>query len=135
MSGVLKAELQVLVVDDIPSTRAIIKDMLRDLGLVRVVEAGGGREALETLRRERSHLIVCDHSMRDMSGIELLTELRKDPLLGSIPFIVMSATSDTTIMKAALQAGAADYIVKPVTTQTLCRKVTDVLRRQAAASE
>jgi CheY-like chemotaxis protein len=120
-----------MVVDDIPSTRAIIKDMLADLGIGRIVEAGSGAEALEVLRNESADLIVCDHSMKDMTGLDLLRELQRDPQLVEIPFIVVSATSDATIMKSVLQAGAADYIVKPVNSRVLCRKVTDVLRRKA----
>jgi CheY-like chemotaxis protein len=120
-----------MVVDDIPSTRAIIKDMLADLGIRRFVEAGSGAEALEVLRNESADLIVCDHSMKDMTGLDLLRELQRDPQLVEIPFIVVSATSDATIMKSVLQAGAADYIVKPVNSRVLCRKVTDVLRRKA----
>ena len=131
MSEVETAGLQVMVVDDIPSTRAIIKDMLADLGIRRIVEAGSGAEALEVLRNESADLIVCDHSMKDMTGLDLLRELQRDPQLVEIPFIVVSATSDATIMKSVLQAGAADYIVKPVNSRVLCRKVTDVLRRKA----
>jgi CheY-like chemotaxis protein len=131
MSEVATAGLQVMVVDDIPSTRAIIKDMLADLGIGRIVEAGSGAEALEVLRNESADLIVCDHSMKDMTGLDLLRELQRDPQLVEIPFIVVSATSDATIMKSVLQAGAADYIVKPVNSRVLCRKVTDVLRRKA----
>jgi two-component system chemotaxis response regulator CheY len=135
MSGVETGNVQVMVVDDISSTRAIVKDMLRELGFTRIVEAGSGREALEALRRESAHLIVCDHSMRDMNGLELLIELQGDPQLCAIPFIVMSATSDATIMNSVMQAGAADYIVKPVAIQTLFRKVTNVLRKTAAENE
>ena len=135
MSEVATAGLQVMVVDDIPSTRAIIKDMLADLGIGRIVEAGSGAEALEVLRNESADLIVCDHSMKDMTGLDLLRELQRDPQLVEIPFIVVSATSDATIMKSVLQAGAADYIVKPVNSRVLCRKVTDVLRRKAEENQ
>lgn len=131
MSEAATAGLQVMVVDDIPSTRAIIKDMLEELGFLHIVEAGGGQEALDTLRKEGVHLIVCDHSMKDMTGVELLTELQRDPQLSQIPLIIASATSDTTVMKSALEAGAADFIVKPVSFQLLRRKVVDVLRRRA----
>jgi two-component system chemotaxis response regulator CheY len=132
MSASSTEELQVMVVDDISSTRAIIKDMLVEIGFARIGEANGGQEALEKVKREGARLIVCDHSMKDMSGLELLKALRQDPQLGAIPFIVVSAVGDAPVIKSALAAGAADYIVKPINYQLLRRKVADVLRRAAA---
>lgn len=123
-------EPQVLVVDDIAGTREIIKDMLQEIGFTRIEEAGDGREALQKLKQNRAQLIICDYVMKDMSGLDLLSQLRNHPYLVDVPFIMVSAVGDVPVIEAALNLGAADYIVKPVSFQLLRRKITDVLRRK-----
>jgi two-component system chemotaxis response regulator CheY len=124
-------EPQVMIIDDMPATRALLRDMLTDMGFTTIEEACDGREALEKLKDQRAQLIVCDHVMKDMSGLDLLSQLRNYPYLVDIPFIVVSAVGDGPIIDAALDLGAADFIVKPVNFSVLKRKISDVLRRNA----
>lgn len=123
-------EPQVLIVDDMPGTREVLRDMLTDMGFSTIVEASDGREALEMLKDQRAQLIVCDHIMKDMSGLDLLSQIRNYPYLVDIPFIVVSAVGESPVIDTALDLGAADYIVKPVNFSVLKRKISDVLRRR-----
>lgn len=130
MFDLLTDEPQVMIIDDIPATRDIIRDMLQELGFNKIVEAGDGREAYDKLREHGAQLIICDYMMKDMSGLDLLHLLRNEPYLVDIPFVVVSAVGDVPVIETALDLGAADYIVKPISFQLLRRKITDVLRRR-----
>jgi two-component system chemotaxis response regulator CheY len=127
-------EPQVMIIDDIPGTREIIRDMLQDIGFTRITEAGDGREALEKLKDERAQLIICDYVMKDMSGLDLLHQLRNHPYLVDVPFIMVSAVGDVPVIETALNLGASDFIVKPISFQLLRRKITDVLRRKMSGA-
>jgi two-component system chemotaxis response regulator CheY len=130
MFDLLADEPQVLIVDDIPGTRDIMRDMLVEMGFSKIIEASDGREAYEILKEQGAQLIICDYMMKDMSGLDLLSQLRNEPYLVDIPFIVVSAVGDVPVIETALDLGAADYIVKPLSFQLLRRKISDVLRRR-----
>ncbi len=127
-----REETRVMVVDDVPEIRALLGDMLRDIGFSTVVEASDGVDALEKLKRERAHLILCDHRMERMSGLDLLSQLRNYPYLVDIPFIVVSAVTEAPVILNALDLGADDYLLKPFEFSELREKVVDVIRRRAA---
>lgn len=122
----------VMVIDDVPETRMLLRDMLEEMGFLSVIEASNGRDALEKLKSKPAHLILCDHVMEEMSGLDLLSQLRNHPYLVDIPFIVVSAVGDVPVIETALDLGADDYLMKPVSFQLLRRKVSDVLRRRCA---
>lgn len=122
----------VMVIDDVPETRMLLRDMLEEMGFLSVIEASNGRDALEKLKSKPAHLILCDYVMEEMSGLDLLSQLRNHPYLVDIPFIVVSAVGDVPVIETALDLGADDYLMKPVSFQLLRRKVSDVLRRRCA---
>jgi len=122
----------VMVIDDVPETRMLLRDMLEEMGFLSVIEASNGRDALEKLKSKPAHLILCDHVMEEMSGLDLLSQLRNHPYLVDIPFIVVSAVGDVPVIETALDLGADDYLTKPVSFQLLRRKVSDVFRRRCA---
>lgn len=123
---------RVMVVDDVPETRAILGDMLRDMGFSQVVEAADGADALQKLKEERAHLILCDHRMERMSGLDLLSQLRNHPYLVDIPFIVVSAVAEAPVIANALDLGADDYLLKPIGFSKLKATVSEVIRRRCA---
>jgi len=120
----------VMVIDDVPEARALISDMLRDMGFDSVQEAGDGAEALEKLKQERAHLILCDHRMAGMSGLDLLSQLRNHPYLVDIPFIVVSAVSEAPVIETARDLGADEYLIKPIGFSKLRDTVAEVIRRR-----
>jgi two-component system chemotaxis response regulator CheY len=123
---------KVLIVDDMASTRGLIKDMLRELGFTNVSMARNGREALQKVQEENADLVISDQLMDDMTGTELLEALRKDPKLADIPFIMVSAVRDAPAIDSALDLGVDDYIAKPISMGLLQRKISDVFRRRSA---
>ena len=123
-------EPQVLIVDDIEGTRDVLRGMLNDMGFRSIVEAEDGEQALELLKRHRAQLILCDYMMDGVSGLDLLVRLRNHPYLVDIPFIMISSITEVPIVEAAMNLGAADYIVKPLSFSLLKRKISDVLRRR-----
>jgi len=123
---------KVLIVDDMASTRGLIKDMLRELGFTNVSMARNGREALNKIQLENADLVISDQLMDDMTGTELLEALRKDPKMADIPFIMVSAVRDAPAIDSALDLGVDDYIAKPISMGLLQRKIADVFRRRSA---
>ena len=122
-------EQTVLVVDDLPSTRLLVKHMLQDMGFSSIVEASNGTEALEKIKKHGAALMVCDYVMKGMTGVELIQELRKCPKHGKLPVIMLSNNRDVPDIEAAIEAGADDYIVKPISFQILKRRIADVFTR------
>jgi len=121
-------EPQVMIIDDVLATRAVVRDMLAEMGITRVAEAHDGREALEKLRRHRAQLIICDLVMDEMHGSTLLAQLRKHALTENIPFVMMSSCSDEPIIRAALTLGAKDFLVKPLAFKSFRERILNVLR-------
>lgn len=131
MSHIFFEEPQVLVVDDVAATRAMLRDMLLEMGCKDILVAGDGKEALDILKNHRAQLIVCDNAMRGMSGLDLLYQLRNHPYLVDIPFIIVSSSDDREMIDAAFELGADDYLVKPISFQLFKRKIFDVLLRRS----
>src|SRR2546425_2365097 len=115
-------ELMVLVVDDEPTLRQLLSEVLvADLG-VRVAAAADGREALELARAEPPHLVLLDLRLPGVDGIEVLRQLRTDPVTRSVPVIVLTA-ADAGHVEAAVAVGADDWIAKPFDLDDLCSRV------------
>jgi PleD family two-component response regulator len=121
---------RVLVVDDMPSTRGLLKDMLEGLGFGHVAEARNGEEALTSLREDTPDLIISDQVMDGMTGTELVEVLRGHPEFSDIPFIMVSAVRDAPSIDSALDLGVDDYLAKPISMGLLDRKIDDVFRRR-----
>jgi two-component system chemotaxis response regulator CheY len=133
MAQTFREEPQVMIVDDVSATRVILKDMLTEMGFKDIVEAKSGEDALTKLKRHRAQLIICDNMMDGMSGLDLLYQLRNYAYLVDIPFIVISSNGEVPVVDTALDLGADDYIMKPISFKLFKRKVADVLRRRAAS--
>lgn len=127
-----REEPQVLIIDDVLATRLLIRDMLMEMGISRVVDAADGIEALDVLHRVGAQLIICDLFMDDMHGGSLLSVVRKDVRLSAIPIMMMSANADAYMIKAALEMGAADFLVKPLDYRGFRDRVLNVLRTRTA---
>lgn len=127
-----REEPQVLIIDDVLATRLLIRDMLTEMGISRVVDAADGIEALDVLHRVGAQLIICDLFMDDMHGGSLLSVIKRDGRLRNIPFIMMSANADAYMIKAALEMGASDFLVKPLAFRDFRDRVVKVLRTRTA---
>jgi CheY-like chemotaxis protein len=134
MLGSFSDEPQVMIIDDVPATRALLRDMLEEIGYSSIVEAGTSEEALTQLKRKRTKLIICDYMMEEASGLDFLRELRTHPYLEDVPVIVVSSCTDVPVIEAALELGADDYIVKPISFKLFSQKIADVVRRRQLAA-
>jgi two-component system chemotaxis response regulator CheY len=123
---------KVLIIDDMSSTRALLRDMLMSLGFAKVSLARNGADALQKLATEGFDLIISDHLMDGMSGIELLEELRRNERHSNVAFIMVSSLRDAPVIDEALNLGVDDYIAKPISIGLLRRKIEDVFRRRSS---
>src|SRR6476619_1416332 len=118
--------LPVLVVDDYNTMIRIIRELLKQLGVDNIDEAGDGSEALNKMRGEKYGLVISDWNMEPMTGYDLLKEVRASPEFSNTPFIMITAESKTENVIAAKKAGVNNYIVKPFNAATLKTKMEAV---------
>jgi two-component system chemotaxis response regulator CheY len=119
--------MRILVVDDFPTMRRIVINLLKQLGFSNVVEASDGKEALEKVRSDKIDLVVSDWNMPNMTGIDFLKELRADEKFKSLPFIMVTAEGKKENVIAAVHAGVSNYVVKPFNAATLKEKLIKVV--------
>src|SRR5213592_2167855 len=120
---------KVLVVDDEPQIRTLLKATLTRAGYA-VVEASNGREALNAKSIDKPDLVLLDLGLPDRDGLELVTLLRGEPRSA---LIVISARDQTEQKVAALDLGADDYVTKPFDTEELLARVRASLRQRLAS--
>jgi|TARA_R100000093_G_scaffold16931_2_gene9612 CheY-like chemotaxis protein len=124
------SKVSVLVVDDAPFIRDLVKKALRShFPGIRIEDAVNGRKAQQMLSRERFDLILCDWEMPEMSGLELLTWCRTQDALKTTPFIMVTSRGDKENVVQAIQAGVSDFIGKPFSNEQLTSKVRKALGR------
>ncbi|WP_150305887.1 response regulator [Pseudomonas saliphila] len=124
------AKVSVLIVDDAPFIRDLVKKALRShFPGVQVEEAVDGRKAQQILSRVSFDLILCDWEMPEMNGLELLQWFRGQPDSAAIPFIMVTSRGDKENVVEAIQSGVSDYIGKPFSNEQLVVKVRKALQR------
>ena len=117
-----------LVVDDFSTMRRIVRNLLKELGFMNVQEAEDGVEALTKLRADTFDFVVSDWNMPNMTGIELLREIRADAKLKHLPVLMVTAEAKKENIIMAAQAGASGYVVKPFTAATLDEKLKKIFQ-------
>lgn len=121
--------MSILVVDDFPTMRRIVRSLLKELGFENVEEAEDGQEALTKLRGGGFEFVVSDWNMPNLDGLEMLKEIRQDPALSSLPVLMVTAEAKKENIIAAAQAGANGYVVKPFTAATLEEKLNKIFEK------
>ena len=123
------SNVSILIVDDSSTMRAIIRDMLMKLGFRIFEEADDGQSALAKVKQRSFTLIISDWNMEPMTGIDFLREVNRIRTPGTNRFIF--ATSERTWGKqtTAKLDGAAAFITKPFTLETLKAQIETVLGR------
>lgn len=121
--------MKFLVVDDFSTMRRIVRNLLKELGFSNVQEAEDGVEALNKLRGGGFDFVVSDWNMPNMTGIDLLRNVRKDPALKHLPVLMVTAEAKRENIIEAAQAGASGYIVKPFTAATLDEKLKKIFEK------
>ncbi|HWC34359.1 MAG TPA: response regulator transcription factor [Mycobacteriales bacterium] len=121
-----RRQLHVLVVDDDAAIRDLLEALLRDEGFV-VEAAGDPRSALDAIANRKPDVILLDIMMPEMSGFDLMTEIRRS---SDVPIIFLSARSGETDRVLGLRMGADDYVVKPFSGAELVARIYALMRRR-----
>lgn len=130
----MKVNPRILIVDDFETVRLFLRNALNQIGIENIEEAGDGKEALQMIGDSKKSgqpfdMVFCDWNMPEMTGIELLHELRKTPDHQALPFVMVTAESETSSVESALKAGTTDYITKPFTVDGLREKIESIFNR------
>jgi two-component system chemotaxis response regulator CheY len=119
--------MRILAVDDSATMRRIIKNHLKQAGFEEVDEAENGRVALSLLTRQRYDLLITDWNMPEMSGLELVREVRRNDTVKTLPILMVTTVSAKEDIVTALKAGVNNYVVKPFDADTLTTKIHQVV--------
>jgi len=114
----------IVICDDEDSLRELIRAILN--GEYRFVEAADGHEGLDLIRRLKPDLVLADVMMPRLGGLELLAEVRRDPALGALPVVVVTAFAGQRA--AAMEAGADGFLAKPFDPDELMATVEELLQ-------
>ncbi len=120
---------KVLVIEDEKTTLNSIVEFLLSEGF-EAMGAENGREGIELAQKHLPSLIICDILMPDLDGYDVLTYLQQDPNTAAIPFIFLTATTDSSSFRLGMEMGADDYLRKPVTSAELRAAIASRLRKQ-----
>ena len=120
---------KILVIEDEKTTLNSIIEFLLSEGFD-AMGAENGREGIELAQTHIPSLIICDILMPDLDGYDVLTYLQQDPNTAAIPFIFLTATTDSSSFRLGMEMGADDYLRKPVTSAELRAAIASRLRKQ-----
>ena len=123
-----KRDITILLVDDEPDILEIVGYNLSSEGY-KIITAENGMEAVKKAKKEKPHLIILDVMMPKMDGVEACEQIRKIPELNDIIITFLTARGEDYSQMAGFDAGADDYITKPIKPKVLVSKVKALLRR------
>ncbi len=121
--------LKFLVVDDFSTMRRIVRNLLKELGFSNVDEAEDGVIALQKLKNGSHDFVITDWNMPNMTGIDLLKNIRADAGLKALPVLMITAEAKKENIIEAAQSGASGYIVKPFTAAVLEEKLNKIFEK------
>lgn len=123
-----KKTTKILLVDDEPDILEIVGYNLSQEGY-QIITATNGKEAVQKAKKELPHLIIMDVMMPEMNGMEACEKIREIPELNNVLITFLTARSEEYSQVAGFDAGADDYITKPIKPKLLVSKVKALLRR------
>lgn len=123
-----KKDIKILLVDDEQDILEIVGYNLTQEGY-QIVTAANGREAIQVAKKELPQLIIMDVMMPEMDGMEACENIRRLPELSNVIIAFLTARNEDYSQVAGFEAGADDYIAKPIKPKVLVSKVKALLRR------
>ncbi|MCB1682393.1 MAG: response regulator [Rhodospirillales bacterium] len=129
------AELKVLVVEDQSEARAMLRNMLTELGVTQIFEASDGKEAFSFFDSafDLVDFIVCDWNMPGMTGVEFLRQVRS--VDQEMPFLMVTGRGDFNSVTEAKKSGVTAFIKKPFSLIQLEAKIRIIMGRQEARAK
>ncbi|MGI4855346.1 MAG: chemotaxis response regulator CheY [Janthinobacterium lividum] len=129
----MDSSMKILVVDDFPTIRRIVRNLLKELGFTNVDEAEDGAMGLAKLKAGAYDFVISDWNMPNMDGLQMLQAIRADSALSHLPVLMVTAEAKKENIIAAAAAGASGYVVKPFTAATLDEKISKIREKMAKA--
>jgi len=123
----MTASAKILVVDDTPHNVKLLADLLTVKGYV-VVTASSGAQALEKVEKEQPDLVLLDVVMPEMSGYEVCRKIRGSRATATLPVVMVTALDPAQERVKGIEAGADDFLSKPISQQELLARVKSLLR-------
>jgi len=117
----------ILIVDDSPTIRRMVRASLDTLPDAAFTEAASGLQAIETLAVTSVQMVILDLNMPDMHGLDVLRFVRSHEHYKDVPVMILTTRGDQPSRDAALRAGASAYLTKPFSPATLSASVRDIL--------
>jgi len=122
---------KIMLVDDEPLNIKLTKKYLSGVGYENFVSTTDPTQAMLLIKQSRPDVILLDVMMSQLSGLELLAHIRRDPLTRLIPVLMLTAVTDTSVKMQALQLGATDFLTKPIEPAELTARTRNVLTMKA----
>ncbi len=119
--------MKILLVDDSSTMRRIQKNTLAKIGYTEVDEAEDGEEAFKKISQTAYEVVLMDWNMPIMNGLDCLKKVKGNDATKNVPVIMVTSESEKSRIIEAIQAGAANYVVKPFQPDTLKEKILAVV--------
>lgn len=120
------SQIRALIVDDQSSIRSVLASHMSELGFTGVAQRKDGKEALEYLETNPTHLVISDFNMPEMDGLELLKAVRANPKTKKVAFIILTGEANKDLVQKAVQAGVNNFLAKPYTVAKLREAIEKV---------
>jgi two-component system chemotaxis response regulator CheY len=126
------SNFKIMVVDDSSPMREVIIKTVKAAGHASDVffQAVNGKEALEMLQDEWVDLLITDYNMPDMDGLMLISEMKKDDVLSSVPVLIITTEKRDELVAEFMSKGAAGYLKKPFTPEDVREKIISILGKR-----
>jgi len=120
--------MKILVVDDFSATRQVVKNTLEQFGFNNIEEVADGYSALVRLKSALFDFVIMDWGISQMSGLDLLKQIRADPELKHIPVLMVTEDHLQENIVAAIKAGLNDYIIRPFDANIFAEKLEKIFQ-------
>ncbi len=124
-------ETKILIADDMPTIRELLKGQLKQMGFKNVLEAADGETAYNLLKSSGAigspvQLVISDWNMPKMTGLEFLKHVRSSDEWANLPFVLLTSETEREQVTEAILAGVSQYVVKPFAAKVFEEKLKSV---------
>ena len=122
---------KIVLIEDDPGIRTVIRLALKGAGFTSICETGNGSDGLALVQREKPALVILDLMLPGMDGLAVCSAIRRNPSVSGTPIVMLTARTAEEDVVRGLELGADDYITKPFSNAILVARVKAALRRTA----